>query len=400
MDTIFAPYRVCPLGAHIDHQKGIVQGFAIDRGVHLEYTPSSDGVVELESKNFPGMIRFRLDSIPDVKVGDWADHLRGAAIQLAHHHPFYVGLKGRIKGDPPLGGGLSSSAAVIIAFLKALAAVNGVTIQPRELITMAQAAENQYVGVRCGKLDQSCIVLSRANHLLVLDCQTDTYELLPWTGSPFSIGVFYSGLERSLATSDYNRRQDECREAACRLIANAHTAGLPVIPDHTGYDDHTDSDHTGNDKDGSGGGVLLRDVPVEIYEAYRSALPEKLARRADHFFGEMRRVKSGIAAWKAGDLNAYGSLIFDSGMSSIVNYECGCDELITLFHILQNTPGVLGARFSGAGFKGCCMALIEPTLADQVLATVQKEYLKTYPQLADRYEAYICSTADGVAAGQ
>ena len=381
--SIFAPYRVCPLGAHIDHQKGIVQGFAIDRGVHLEYTPSSDGLVGLESANFPGMIQFSLGSIPDTKVGDWADHLRGAAIQLAHHHPVYVGLKGRIVGDTPLGGGLSSSAAVIIAFLKALAAVNGITLQPRELISLAQAAENQYVGVRCGKLDQSCIVLSRANHLLVLDCQTDTYELLPWnTGNQeIRFGVFFSGLERSLATSDYNRRQDECREAACRLIALAVAAGLPV---HRGFEEE--------------GTVVLRDVPVEIYEAYREALPEKLKRRADHFFGEMRRVEKGVEAWKAGDLNTYGQLVFDSGMSSIVNYECGCDELITLFHILQNTPGVLGARFSGAGFKGCCMALIEPAQGERVLATVQQQYLKTYPQLDGKYEAYICSTVDGVAA--
>ena len=354
--SIFAPYRVCPLGAHIDHQKGIVQGFVIDRGVHLEYTPSGDGVVEIESANFAGSVRFSLDSIPDVKVGDWADHLRGAALQLTHHYPIHTGVKGRIAGDPPLGGGLSSSAAVIIAFLKALSSINGIELDSHELITMAQAAENQYVGVRCGKLDQSCIVLSRANHLLVLDCQDDSYTLLPWnTGNQeIRFGVFFSGLERSLATSDYNRRQDECREAAFRLIANAHQAGLPVIPEHTSYEQ---------------GGAVLRDVPVEIYEAYRSALPEKLARRADHFFGEMKRVEKGVEAWKAGDLDTYGSLVFDSGMSSITNYECGCDELITLFHILQNTPGVLGARFSGAGFKGCCMALIEPTLADQVLAT-------------------------------
>ena len=379
--SIFAPYRVCPLGAHIDHQKGIVQGFAIDRGVHLEYTPFSDGVVEIESTNFTGSVRFSLGRIPDVKVGDWADHLRGVALILRQHYPVHVGLMGRIAGDPPLGGGLSSSAAVIIAFLKALSSINGIELDSHELITLAQAAENQYVGVRCGKLDQSCIVLSRANHLLVLDCQTDTYNLLPWTGPAYKIAVFFSGLERSLATSDYNRRQDECREAACRLIALAHQAGLPI---KTGYEEN--------------GGAVLRDVPVEIYEAYRSALPEKLARRADHFFGEMRRVEKGVEAWKAGDLNAYGSLIFDSGMSSITNYECGCDELITLFHILQNTPGVLGARFSGAGFKGCCMALVEPDQGERILATVQQEYLKAYPGLDGRYEAYICSTVDGVAA--
>jgi len=368
----FCPYRISPLGAHIDHQLGVINGLAIDKGIHIAYSPKHNGVVELQSINFPGKrAQFHVASIPDVKQNDWADHCRGAALILGRKYKLTVGLSGVIEGTLPIGG-LSSSASVIIVFLTALAAVNGITLDPWDTIMMAKAAENEYVGVNCGKLDQSCEVLCRKDHLLYLDCADDSYSLIPWTGKEFGIAVFFSGLERSLANSAYNLRQDECKAAAYSLLAHAN---IPY----------------GKFKD-----AVLRSVPAEVFEEYKDKLPNPFKKRATHFFGEIGRARKGAELWKAGDLEGYGKLIFESGYSSVHNYECGCPELIKLYDIMTETPGIYGGRFSGAGFKGCCMAIIDPAAAEDVLARVEKEYLAAFPQLEGKYLGTVCRSADGV----
>ena len=215
----FCPYRISQLGAHIDHQYGRINGFALDKGIHIAYSPKRNGVVELKSLNFPKRAQFHINGIPEERVGDWADHLRGAAKMLAEKYPLRLGLSAVIEGSLPVGG-LSSSAAVIIAFLTAMARVNGIELGDWETIMMAKAAENRYVGVNCGKLDQSCEVLCRKDHLLYMDCRDDSYELIPRNPAmkPFRIAVLFSGLERSLANSAYNLRQDECKAAAYSLL--------------------------------------------------------------------------------------------------------------------------------------------------------------------------------------
>lgn len=207
----FCPYRISPLGAHIDHQYGKINGLAINKGIHMAYHPKHNGVVELQSLNFPKRAQFFVNAVPEEKEGDWADHLRGAAKMLSEKYRLKVGLSGIIEGSLPIGG-LSSSAAVIICFLSALCKVNGIHLEPMEMILTAKAAENQYVGVSCGKLDQSCEVLSKKNHLLYLDTKDDSYELIPTneTMKPYKVAIFFSGLERSLKNSKYNLRQDEC----------------------------------------------------------------------------------------------------------------------------------------------------------------------------------------------
>ena len=237
---------------------------------------------------------------------------------------------------------------------------------------MAKAAENNYVGVNCGKLDQSCEVLCRKDQLLYLDCKDDSYQLIPWTGPAFKIAVFFSGLERSLANSAYNLRQDECKAAAYSLLAYS---GLEY---------------------GKFADARLRNVPLPAFEQYGHLLPENFRRRAEHYFGEFRRAEKGAEAWKRGDLAAYGRLIFESGKSSIEKYECGCRELISLYDIMTETDGIYGGRFSGAGFKGCCMALVDPDKAEDVLAHVEEKYLAVYPALKGHYLGALCDSADGV----
>ena len=370
----FCPYRISPLGAHIDHQHGKINGLAIDKGIHMAYRPKQNGVIELQSLNFPKRAQFFVSAVPETRAGDWADHLRGAAKALGERYPLKTGLSGVIEGSLPIGG-LSSSAAVIICFLTALCKVNGLHLAPMEMIRMAQAAENQYVGVACGKLDQSCEVLSKKDHLLYLDTRDDSYELIPTPEQmkPYRIAVFFSGLERSLRNSKYNLRQDECKAAAYALLGYA---GL----DYGAFAD-----------------TRLRDVPFTVFDAYKNRLPEPWRRRAEHYYGEFARAERGAQLWRRGDLEGYGQLVFDSGRSSIENYECGCDELKTLYEILRDTRGVYGGRFSGAGFKGCCMALIDPELAEEIGAKVSAAYLKAYPGLAGKYGYHLCASADGAA---
>ena len=369
----FCPYRISPLGAHIDHQYGKINGLAIDKGIHLAYSAKHNGVIEMQSLNFEKRAQFHVAAIEEEKVGDWADHLRGAAKELEEKYPLRVGLSGVIEGELPIGG-LSSSAAVIIVFLTALAKVNGIRLGDWEIIMMAKAAENKYVGVNCGKLDQSCEVLCRKDQLLYLDCRDDSYELIPKNHGmrPFRIAVFFSGLERSLANSAYNLRQDECKAAAYSLMAYA---GMEY---------------------GKFGEARLRDVPREVFDEYGERLPENFRKRARHYFTEIARAEAGAEAWRRGDLEEYGRLIFESGKSSIGNYECGCPELIALYRIMTETDGIYGGRFSGAGFKGCCMALIDPEKQEEILAQVGERYLKEYPALEGKYSAHICDSADGV----
>ena len=367
----FCPYRISPLGAHIDHQLGKINGLAIDKGIHIAYSAKHNGVVELQSLQFSKRAQFHISSIEEEKVGDWADHCRGAAKMLGEKYKLRVGLSGVIEGTLPIGG-LSSSASVIIAFMTALAFVNDIHLEPWETIMMAKKAENAYVGVNCGKLDQSCEVLCKKDQLLYLDCADDSYTLIPWTGKPFSIAVFFSGLERSLANSAYNLRQDECKAAAYNLFAYA---GLPY---------------------GKFNDAFLRNVPREVFRAYGHRLPENFRKRATHFFGEIERAEKGAEAWQKGDIEAYGKMVFESGYSSVHNYECGCPELIKLYEIMTETDGIYGGRFSGAGFKGCCMALVDPDKAEDVLEVVGGQYLTAFPELKGKYMSALCHSADGV----
>jgi len=369
----FCPYRICPIGAHSDHQYGKITGLAIDKGIHIAYRTKRSGIVELRSLQFPKRAQWHIHSVPEKKENDWADYLRGATMALSKNHTLKVGLCGVIEGSLPIGG-LSSSAAVIISFLGALCKVNGIHLSERELILTALAAENEYVGVSCGKLDQSCEIFSKKDHLLYLDTLDDSYELIPVHPDmkPWKIAIFFSGIERTLAGSKFNMRVDECRSAAYALKAYA---GMEY---------------------GKFNETFLRDVPYETYLQYRDKLPENWRKRAEHWYTEFQRVQKGAQCWRAGDIEGFGRLSFESGKSSIYNYETGSPELKELYEIMTRTEGIYGGRFSGAGFKGCCMALIDPAYEESICRTVTEEYLKVFPELEGKYSVHICESADGI----
>lgn len=371
--TAFTPYRVCPIGAHSDHQLGRITGFAINKGIHIAYGPKQNGVVEIQSLQFEKRAQWHVASTPERPEGDWADHLRGATIALNSRYTLRTGLCAVIDGELPIGG-LSSSAAVIITFLSALCKMNGISLSAQELILISKEAENKYVGVACGKLDQSCEVYCKKDNLLYLDTKDDTYELIPRAEKmkPYEFAIFFSGLERSLAGSAFNMRVDECRSAAYALKAYA---GM----DYGKFEE-----------------TNLRDVPREVYEQYKDRLPESWRRRAEHWYTEYDRVVRGAEAWRAGDIEEYGRLSFESGYSSIHNWETGSPELIKLYEIMTETEGIYGGRFSGAGFKGCCLAIIAPEYRESIIEKVSDAYLKAFPHLLGRYSVHICESADGV----
>lgn len=369
----FCPYRVCPIGAHSDHNLGKITGLAVDQGIYMAYRPKQSGIVELRSLNFERRAQWHIRDVPDTCQQDWADYLRGATWALSKHYPLSTGVCGIIEGSLPIGG-LSSSAAVIITFLSALCKVNHIQLTPQQMIDVALDAEKNYVGVAVGKLDQSCEVYAKKDHLLYLDTRDGSFELIPTSPKmkPYKIAIFFSGIERTLAGSAFNMRVDECRSAAYALKA---LSGMDY---------------------GKFAETNLREVPYEIYLQYKDRLPDNWQKRAEHWYTEFHRVQQGAEAWRRGDIEAYGKLSFESGHSSIYNWQTGSPELKTLYEIMLHTDGIYGGRFSGAGFKGCCMALIDPAFEESILETVRAQYLSAFPQLTGRYSAHICQSADGV----
>ena len=426
---IFSPYRVCPLGAHVDHQHGLVTGFAIDKGVDLWFNVNDgqrDSVkgqkswpeshVHLESKTFEGVVDFDIDAPSQVRERHWGDYARGAKFALRKRFALRKGINGVIQGSLPVGG-LSSSAAVLIAYVMAFAKANDITLQPFEVVKIASEAEREYIGLNNGLLDQACIALGKKNELLFLDCDTNEYRLIPFGGQrdsvkaesqrdsvksqrseetnaldlrpstldredaldlrpstldlPFKIGIFFSGLTRSLVNSDYNLRVYECKTAAWNMLA------------------YTDQPLKTFDK------TFLRDIPKATFEKTRIAMPARFARRAEHFYSEYRRVRQGVTAWETGNLKLFGKLSFDSCESSIHNYECGSPELIAIYEIMRSLPGVYGGRFSGAGFKGACIALVDPAHTEEIEKTLTERYLEQFPEYERTFQVFWVSPDDG-----
>lgn len=369
---IFSPYRVCPLGAHVDHQHGLVTGFAIDKGVDLWFTPSEDGRVHLESMTFEGVVDFDVTQGTLVKEKHWGDYARGAKYALKKRFALRYGIEGVIKGSLPVGG-LSSSAAVLIAYVMAFAKANNIELEPMEVVKIASEAEREYIGLNNGILDQACIALGKKDGLLFLDCDSNEYRIIKRNPKmpDFEIGIFFSGLTRSLVNSDYNLRVYECKTAAWNVLA------------------YTDQPLKTFDK------TFLRDIPKATFEKCRIAMPARFARRAEHFYSEYRRVRQGVTAWESGNLKLFGKLSFDSCESSIHNYECGSPELIAIYDIMKTLPGVYGGRFSGAGFKGACVAIVDPKCKEDIERELTKKYLEQFPEYEETFKVFFVKPDDG-----
>jgi len=365
-----SPYRICPLGAHVDHQLGLVLGMTIDRGILVAFTPNKNGMVRIHSLNFPGKIEFSIDDVP-AKSEHCGDYIKGAVFALNTYANLENGIDAVVSGNMPIGG-LSSSAAVGVAYLLALEYVNKLDVSEQDNIRLDQIIENDYIGLNNGILDQSTILLSRdlPNSLMFLDCKTSEHEIIQADKmSKFLIAVVHSGINEVLIDTGYNNRVAECHQAAKQILK---LAGKPIPQ-----------------KD-----VKLRDVDEQLFWKYREKLPDVLRKRATHFYTEVNRVREGVAAWKEGNLNTFGKLVAESGKSSIENYECGVPELIKIYEILNSIDGVYGARFSGAGFRGTCIGLIDSSIETQkmVREEMAKRYIEEFPKYKNSYEIHFCET--------
>ena len=369
---IFSPYRVCPLGAHVDHQHGLVTGFAIDKGVDLWFNVREDSKVRLRSLSFEGEVQLDLATRSEVREKHWGDYARGAKFALKKRFELSRGIDGVLQGSLPVGG-LSSSAAVLIAYVMAFAKANGITLKPFEVVMIASEAEREYIGLNNGLLDQACIALGQRDGLLFLDCDSNEWRIIKRNPKmpEFEIGIFFSGLTRSLVNSDYNLRVQECKTAAWNMLAYQNQPLKPF------------------DK------TFLRDVPKTVFDSTRDLMPLRFAKRAEHFYSEYRRVRQGVTAWESGNLQLFGKLSFDSCESSIHNYECGSPELISIYNIMRPLPGVYGGRFSGAGFKGAVIALVDPAHKQEIEETLTKQYLEQYPEYTDTFKVFWVKPDDG-----
>ncbi len=363
---IFCPYRICPLGAHIDHQYGVVSGTSVDIGVTFEYEEINSSKIILSSFDYEGICEFDIFS-NNQRCMDWADYFRGVIEGLKKKYKINKGLKGTFKGDLP-SGGISSSSSSQISFLSAICIINNIHITKEEVIDLVYQVEHNYMGLSVGILDPSCEVLGKKDSLLFLDTLTNysfTIENKEFD-KKYQFIILYSGVKRNLVGSKYNARVEELKQCYDKLNIAIKSCGK------------------------------LRDIPDYYYENYKDNLNEVELKRSKHYFGEMERVKLGLQAWRKNDMLTFGKLMNESCLSSINNYESGSQVLIDLFDIVRKIEGVLGIRFLGAGFNGSSLALIEKEKLDFVLSMVKEQYLKRYPDLEKDFKMVLVHLSDGV----
>lgn len=356
MPSIFSPYRICPIGAHVDHQGGAALGRTLALGTTLDYEPLDSREVQLVSDQF-GETRFLLGE--EVDTLHWARYARAAALVLDGR--LKCGMRARANG-PLAGAGLSSSASVGLAYLKALADVNELETPAHELVQLDFQLENGQLGLQNGILDPLTIVYGQKDALLLMD--TLAAAVTPLDDPPESSAawiVAYSGVSRELTKSGFNVRVAECHEAASRLHPGAWR---------------------------------LADVPRELYEEKENRLPENLRRRAAHFYSEQERVRQGARAWREANLELFGWLMNQSCASSILNYESGSSILVELHELVSSTPGVYGSRFSGGGYGGCVVALAQREQAPDAARQIEEAFRARHPELAAR--VFVAEMGDGL----
>jgi galacturonokinase len=366
---VASPYRICPLGAHIDHQGGPVLGMTINAYTILAYVPTEDGTIRLRSLNYPGNVAFHLDGIPENTGSFWGTYARGAILALKEAHTLQRGVIGLIKGYLP-GGGLSSSASILLAYLLALGEANDLQPAPWDFVSLVQRAENIHIGLNNGILDQTSIVFGCKDHLLyidTLDKNVTSFKGKETLGN-YHVLIAYSGYSRELTTTGYNSRVKECREAA-RLLSD--------------FDKGPTVDKLGN-------------ISERVYQRHRERLPHHLKRRATHFFNETARVRDGLDAWCCGRIDTFGRLMFDSCRSSIEQYESGSQSINDLQQIVSQTEGVIGSRFSGGGFGGCVVGFVKASKAEEAVQNIRITYQKRHPEVADQAAVYLAKSEEGV----
>ena len=356
-----APGRVNLIGEHTDYNDGFVMPAALGFYCWVAAGPRQDCRLVVSSEEFPEQAEVDLSAQPIQPSHTWSDYSVGVAAQLGKAGFRLSGANLLVHGEVPIGAGLSSSASIEVATALALAEESGLLIDRPHLARICQQAENDFVGMRCGIMDQFISLHGRANHALMLDCRSLDFELVPIPES-VRLVICNTGVKHTLAGGEYNRRREECEEAV-RVLAKT----LSNIR-------------------------ALRDVSLEQLEAHRDLLSEVLYKRAKHIVTENERVLNSVEALREGDLQQFGVYMAESHVSLRNLFEVSCAELDLMVDLANREPGVYGARMTGGGFGGATINLVEARHAAAFAESVAQGYQKETGITA---VVYICMPADG-----
>jgi len=356
MQTSYAPGRVELLGNHTDYNEGVVLSAAIDRGVTLTGEATGSSRVALCSVTLGKTYEADATALAPSRENEWANYLLGVLDVYQKNGLPVGGFTAEIQSNLPLGAGLSSSAALEVSTAMLLQKLFGLNVDRLQMAKMCRRAENEFVGVNCGLLDQASSAFGKAGHAIFLDCRNETVETTPFPDG-VELLITQCGVPHRLAGGEYNERRLQCFDAATRLGAKA-----------------------------------LRDVTSAQLEAAKSTLPELSYKRAAHVVGENERVMQGIAFLKAGNVAGFGALMFASHESSRVNFENSTPELDALVEIAKGLPGVLGSRLTGGGFGGATVTLLEREKAQSVAEALVAKYHERTGHMA---KTHLCEIADG-----
>jgi galactokinase len=359
-----APGRVNLIGEHTDYNDGFVLPAAIGMFTWVALAPRSGDVLRIHSKNFSDRIEIDLGDRDPRPRGDWSDYVRGVVVVLQGAGYELRGADVLVQGDVPVGSGLSSSAALEVAIGYALLDNSDVEIDRVELARLCQRAENEFVGMRCGIMDQFIVSTGHVDHATLLDCRSLEAKHVP-VPDAVRLVICNTMVKHALATGEYNIRRAEC-EAGVRELARS----LPGI-------------------------TALRDVSMEGLERFGAGLPDAILRRCRHIIGENARTVGAAAALERGDLTAFGKLMDDSHRSLRDDYEVSCDELDVMVELARGLPGLYGARMTGGGFGGCTVNLVAASHADAFASAIADGYERATGLVP---QVYVCATVDGVRA--
>lgn len=352
--VVCAPGRVNLIGEHTDYNDGYVLPMAVNSRMLFAGSLRDDREVHLYSLNFQQKSVFNLDDIKIAKKATWSNYIRGVCTmfqEFTHLHGMNLALEGNI----PQGAGLSSSAALEVGVALLIRNLHHLDTSLVDLVKISQRAENEFVGVQCGIMDQFISMFGAKDHVLFLDCRSLNYRLVP---APFdqtdtSVVVVDSGVKRGLVDSEYNMRRKQCNQAVAELQKE-----LPQIK-------------------------ALRDVCIEHMDLIDNLAPA-LAKRARHVVTENQRVLDAVRLLKSGQIAEFGELMYQSHQSLSDDYEVSCRELDLLVELARSVPGTLGSRMTGAGFGGCTVSLVENTALDRFKTKIMSEYpqqTKYQPQI-------------------
>lgn len=353
--VVAAPGRVNLIGEHTDYNEGYVLPVAVDRYILVAAGPRKDRGVSFRALNLGEEDGFSLDEI-DRGEREWSNYGRGVALEMEKAGHRLQGVEAVIWGDLPMKSGLGSSAALEVAIAYSFQLLSNLRIEPLQLALLCQRAENGFVGVQCGLMDQMTSALGEKDRALLIDCRSLDRQLIP-VPPRVDIVVADTGRRRGLLDSQYNLRRQECREGA-RLL------GVPS----------------------------LRSLSPKELTKRRSDLPPTIYRRVRHVVSENQRALEAAEALR-GDLEAFGRLMYDSHHSLRYDFEVSCPELDILVEAARKVSGVYGSRLTGAGFGGCTVSLVPREAVSEFQARVTKEYEKA---TAKKPAIYVCRPAHGV----